>query len=70
MQGRHGWPAGAEVNSLRAEKLVFVTAEKNVRWGEFTEMPEQVWPEADVVSDAGRLSTRHAGVRAPLDVSG
>ena len=39
-----------EVQSYRAEKLLYVTAEAGVQWGDFVAMVERVWPEADVVS--------------------
>jgi hypothetical protein len=39
-----------EVLSYRAEKLVYVAAEADVSWGEFLELLDRVWPEADLVS--------------------
>jgi hypothetical protein len=39
-----------EVMSTRAEKLVYVTADAEVPWGEFMELIDGVWPEVDVVS--------------------
>jgi hypothetical protein len=39
-----------DVQSYRAEKLLYVTAEAGVQWGDFVAMIERVWPEADVVS--------------------
>jgi hypothetical protein len=39
-----------EVLSYRAEKMVYVKAEMGVSWGEFLELVDHVWPEADVVS--------------------
>jgi hypothetical protein len=39
-----------KVLSYRAEKLVYVTADADVSWGEFVELVDGVWPEADVVS--------------------
>ena len=39
-----------EVQSYRAEKLLYVTAEAGVPWGDFVAMVERLWPDADVVS--------------------
>jgi hypothetical protein len=39
-----------EVMKYRAEKVVYVTAEQDTSWGDFLEVVEGVWPEADVVS--------------------
>jgi hypothetical protein len=39
-----------EIMSYRAEKVVFVRAEKDVSWEEFVELVDAVWPEANVVS--------------------
>lgn len=39
-----------EIMSTRAEKVVFVKAQANVSWGDFLELVDHVWPEADVVS--------------------
>ena len=39
-----------EVMQYRAEKIVFVRARRDVSWGEFMQMVDQVWPEAQVVS--------------------
>ena len=43
-------PRLREIQSYRAEKLTYVTAEADVSWGEFLELVDRVWPEADVVS--------------------
>jgi len=39
-----------EVMRFRAQKVVFVKADADVPWGQFVEMVDRVWPEADVVS--------------------
>ncbi len=39
-----------EVLQYRAEKVVYVAAEHDASWGDFLEVVEGVWPEADVVS--------------------
>jgi biopolymer transport protein ExbD len=39
-----------EVMKYRAEKVVYVTAEQDASWGDFLEVVEGIWPEADVVS--------------------
>lgn len=57
-----------EVLSYRAEKLVYVTAEAKVQWGDFIAVVERVSPEADVVSiitpEVERLA-RHRFCLAP-----
>lgn len=39
-----------ELMSLRAEKVIFVKAESDARWGEFVEMVDRLWPEVNVIS--------------------
>jgi hypothetical protein len=39
-----------EVMSYRAEKVIYMKAAPDVSWGDFLELVDEVWPEADVVS--------------------
>jgi hypothetical protein len=39
-----------QVLRYRAEKLVFITAEANVAFGEFASLLDAVWPEVQIVS--------------------
>jgi len=39
-----------EVLRYHAEKVVYVTAGAGVSWGEFLQVVDRVWPEADIVS--------------------
>jgi len=43
-------PRLREVMRYRAERVVYVRADADVSWGEFVELVDHVWPEADVVS--------------------